>query len=65
MLGDLPELSLHILRIARDHGRVTIRSAAAATGASRNTIKDHVKSLTRDGLLTRHGSGRGTWYTPA
>ena len=65
MLGDLPELSLRILQIARDHGRVTIRSAAAATGASRNTIKDHVRALTRDGLMTRHGSGRGTWYAPA
>ena len=65
MLGDLPELSLQILRIARDHGRLTIRAAAAATGASRNTIKDHVRALTRDGHLTRHGAGRGTWYSPA
>ena len=65
MLGDLPELSLQILRIARDHGRLTIRAAAAATGTSRNTIKDHVRALTRDGHLTRHGAGRGTWYSPA
>lgn len=65
MLGDLPELSLQILRIARDHGRLTIRAAATATGASRNTIKDHVRALTRDGHLTRHGAGRGTWYSPA
>ncbi|MXY25871.1 MAG: Fic family protein [Acidobacteria bacterium] len=64
MLGDLPELSLRILRIARDHSRVTIRAAAEATGASRNTIKDHVKALTRNGHLTRHGHGRGTWYRP-
>ena len=65
MLGDLPELSLHILRIARDHGRVTVRTAAAATGASRNTVKDHLRRLTRGGHLTRHGAGRGTWYGPA
>lgn len=64
-IGDLPELSLRILQLARDHGRVTIRAAAAATGASRNTIKDHVGALTRSGRLTRHGSGRGTWYQPA
>lgn len=65
MLGDLPELSQRILQIARDHGRVTIRAAAGATGASRNTIKDHVRSLNRSGHLTRHGAGRGTWYAPA
>ena len=65
MLGDLPELSVRILEIARDHGRVTIRAAAAATGASRNTIKDYVRALTREGHLTRHGAGRGTWYAPA
>ena len=64
-MGDLPELSLRILELARDHGRVTIRAAAAATGTSRNTIKDHMRRLTRSGRLTRHGSGRGTWYAPA
>ena len=65
MLGDLPELSVRILDIARDHGRVTVAAAARATGASRNTIKDHLKALTRDGRLTRHGAGRGAWYAPA
>ena len=65
MLGDLPELSVRILDIARDHGRVTVAAAARATGASRNTIKDHLKALTRNGRLTRHGAGRGAWYAPA
>ena len=64
-IGDLPELSLRILEIAREHGRLTIRAAVAATGASRNTIKDHVRALTRDGHLTRHGAGRSTWYALA
>ena len=43
-------------------GRVSIRAAAAATGASRNTVKDHVQALTRTGRLTRRGAGRGAWY---
>ncbi|MCY4024743.1 MAG: Fic family protein [Acidobacteria bacterium] len=61
-LGDLPALSVRILEIAGDQGRVTIREAAAATGASRNTIKDHVQALTRAGRLIRRGAGRGAWY---
>ncbi len=65
MLADLPELSVQILGIARDHGRVTVAAAERATGASRNTIKGHLKALTGDGRLTRHGAGRGTWYAPA
>ena len=65
MLADLPELSVRILGVARDHGRVTVAAAERATGASRNTIKGHLKALTRDGRLTRHGAGRGTWYAPA
>ena len=64
-IGGLPELSSRILELAREQGRVTIRAAVAATGASRNTIKDHVRALTRNGHLTRHGSGRGTWYALA
>ena len=64
LLGDLPELSVHILEIAREHGRVTVNEAVRATSANRNTIKDHIKSLVRNGHLERHGAGRGTWYSP-
>lgn len=62
LLGDLPDLSVRILELARGHGRVTVAEAVRATGASRNTIKDHVKALTAKGHLERHGAGRGTWY---
>ena len=65
ILGDLPELSVQILEIAREHGRVTVNDAAKTTGSSRNTIKDHIKSLHNNGLLERHGAGRGTWYSLA
>ena len=63
ILGDLPELSVQILEIAREHGRVTVNDAVKATGSSRNTIKDHVKRLHESGHLERHGAGRGTWYS--
>lgn len=65
ILGDLPELSVQILEITREHGRVTVNEAEKATGASRNTIKDHIKALAKNGQLERHGAGRGTWYSLA
>jgi Fic family protein len=62
VLGDLPELSIQILELLREHGRVTVAAATKATGANRNTVKDHLKALTRSGHLEKHGAGRGTWY---
>lgn len=62
LLGDLPALSTQILELARERGRVTVSEAAQATGVSRSTIKDHMKSLVEKGHLTRRGAGRGAWY---
>lgn len=62
VLGDLPELSVRLLELARERGRLTVAEGAKATGSSRNTIKDHIKALTEAGHLARHGAGRGTWY---
>ncbi len=62
ILGDLPELSVQILELCRERGRVTVADAAKVTGVSRNTIKDHLNALTRAGHLEQHGAGRGTWY---
>lgn len=63
ILGDLPELSVQILEIAREHGRVAVQDVVKATGSNRNTIKDHIKSLHKSRLLEQHGAGRGTWYS--
>ena len=65
MLGELPSLSVQILDIAREHGRVTVADAVKITGVSRNTVKDHIKTLTANGHLDRYGSGRGAWYSLA
>ncbi len=62
LLGDLPDLSVRVLELTRERGRITVAEAAKLTGANRNTIKDHLSALTRVGHLTRHGKGRGTWY---
>ncbi len=58
ILGDLPELSVQILELCR--GRVTVADAANVTSANRNTIKDHLKALTRASHIEKHGGG--TWY---
>lgn len=62
MLAQMPELSVLILEVAREHGRVTVADAARVSGASRNTIKDHLKGLVEHGHLVLHGAGRGAWY---
>ena len=61
-LGELPKLSVQILELCRQHGRITVADVVRTTGANRNTIKDHMKTLTRAGHLVPHGAGRGAWY---
>lgn len=62
ILGDLPNLSVQILELCRERGRVTVAEAVTSTGANRSTIKDHLKALARAGHIERHGAGRGSWY---
>ena len=47
---------------AREHGRITIGAAIKLTGANRNTLKQHFRTLVAQGHLHQHGSGRGVWY---
>lgn len=62
ILVDMPELSVPLLELARDHGRITVAEAARITDASRYTIKDHLKALVAYGHLVLHGVGRGAWH---
>ncbi|NTE87808.1 Fic family protein [Agrobacterium rubi] len=62
ILADMPELSVALLELAREHGRITVAEAARITHASRHTIKDHLKALVDKGHLVLHGAGRGAWY---
>ena len=62
VIAALPELDLQIIDYVRQHGRVTMADMVRATGSSRNTLKDHFRSLVEKGHLTRHGSGKGSWY---
>ncbi len=49
ILADMPELSVPLLELARDHGRITVAEAARITDASRHTNKDHLKALVATG----------------
>jgi Fic family protein len=62
VLAALPELSLQIVELAREHGRVTMAQAIKLTGSNRNTLKQHFRALVERGHLTPRGAGRGAWY---
>jgi Fic family protein len=65
LLAVLPELSIQILKLARQNGRVTLSSAETETQANRNTIRAHLRKLITMGHLAQQGTGRATWYIPA
>ena len=61
-IAALPELAVKILDYVRDHGRVTISDMVRTTGVSKNTLKEHFRSLVEKRLLLKNGGGRSTWY---
>jgi predicted HTH transcriptional regulator len=62
VLSAMPELSVHFVEYAREHGRVTIGDMVTLTGTSRNTLKQHFRELLQKRHLVMHGTGRGAWY---
>ncbi len=63
VIAALPELAIQIIDYVRQHGRVTMADMIRATGASRNTLKDHFRSLVEKRHLAQHGTGKGSWYS--
>lgn len=62
MTAALPELSVLILELVREHGRITISEVVKVGGVNRNTVKDHLRALVEQGHLELHGERRGAWY---
>ncbi len=46
----------------REGGRATMGEIMRLTGASRNTLKEHLAQLVDKRHLERHGTGKGSWY---
>jgi Fic family protein len=65
VLARLPDLSLSIVELARERGRITIMEATELTGANRNTVKVHLRRLVDAGHLVSHGAGKAIWYALA
>lgn len=61
--GAMPVLSVKILELVKERGRITTREIEVATGESRSTIKARLKELWEQKQLRRHGKGRSTWYS--
>jgi len=62
LVAKLPELSVRILELATEHGRLSVSQIVDITGANRNTVKKHLQSLVSNQHLSQHGKGKGTWY---
>ncbi|MCB1739451.1 MAG: Fic family protein [Gammaproteobacteria bacterium] len=62
LVQTLPALSLQILELAREHGKLTNALVTKLTGANRNTVKKHLQALVASNHLSQHGVGKGTWY---
>ncbi len=62
--SDLPQESVLIMEYVDTHQRITIKEAESLiTSVSRPTIKNRLAKLVENGLLSRHGKARGTWYS--
>jgi len=63
--ASLPLLSIRILELLKEHGRLSTQDIHKVTGESRSTIKARLSDLVQSGRIDRHGRGRSTWYTLA
>jgi Fic family protein len=58
----LPQLSLKILTLIGEHGRLSLTQIETMTKANRNTIKKHLKELVHSSRIAQNGRGRATTY---
>ena len=59
LMAALSALDEALLRLAKEHGRLTVASAVNLTKANRNTVKLHFRQLTKAGVLFACGEPAG------
>jgi Fic family protein len=64
LLERMPQVSERLVALVKERGRLTISEAVTLLELNRNTAKLHFRQLVQKGLLLKHGTGKGTWYTP-
>ncbi len=62
LMASLSPLDEQLLRLAGEHGRLTLSAAVKLTGANRNTLKLHLRQLVESGRLRLQGRGPASWY---
>ena len=65
MLTTLNPLETQVLQLVRERGHLSLGEATILTGANRNTLKQHFRTLVERGYLRLIGKGRGARYEPA
>ncbi len=58
----LPKLSIDILRLLREHERLSIAEIETLTRANRNTLKVRLRELVAGNFIEQQGSARATIY---
>lgn len=58
----LPKASSEILRLLKEHKRLTIAELAVLTKINRNTLKVRLPELVQYNFIEQHGKARSTWY---
>jgi Fic family protein len=64
-IGKLSPLSTQIIQIINQQQQATISDIVALSTFNRNTVKKHLKELVEKKMVRQHGTGKGTWYSPA
>ena len=59
----LPQLSVRILVLLREHERLSISDLERLTGGNKNTLKVRLRELISSRHIARQGKARATWYT--
>jgi Fic family protein len=59
----LPVISIQVLALLGEQGRLTITEMVKHTGTNQNTLKVRLRELVSAGRIQRHGKARATWYS--